>query len=176
VDGDLFNDFGRFGFGVAVGGGFGEVEAGDLEAVEEQAGAAGVDVVRGDAAENFSDGLLDGGTVFRERKVEGGAAASALLRAGDGFSGGVVVVAEVFSAQAGAAAAVAVGEDVAALVLFGGWCVVLHGLCPSPVNVCKVFQRKDLRPDFPVQVWFKCEGPAWWPGVFFFPTISILTN
>jgi hypothetical protein len=33
--------------------------------------------------------------------------------------------------------------------------------------VCKVFQRKDLRPDFPVQVWFKCEGPAWWPGLFF---------
>jgi hypothetical protein len=33
--------------------------------------------------------------------------------------------------------------------------------------VCKVFQRKDLRPDFPVQVWFKCEGPAWWPGVVF---------
>jgi hypothetical protein len=33
--------------------------------------------------------------------------------------------------------------------------------------MCKVFQRKDLRPDFPVQVWLKCEGPAWWPGVFF---------
>jgi hypothetical protein len=34
--------------------------------------------------------------------------------------------------------------------------------------VCKAFQRKDLRPDFPVQVWFKCEGPTWWPD-FFFP-------
>jgi hypothetical protein len=33
--------------------------------------------------------------------------------------------------------------------------------------VCKVFQRKDLRPDFPAQVWLKCEGPAWWPGVSF---------
>ena len=35
-----------------------------------------------------------------------------------GFAGGVVVVAEVFAAEAGAAAAVAVGEDVAALVAF----------------------------------------------------------
>jgi hypothetical protein len=103
-----------------VGGGFGEVKAGDLEAVEEQAGAAGVDVVGGDALEDFADGLLDGGTVFRQGKVEGGAAATTLLRIGDGFSGGVVVVAEVFSAEAGAAAAVAVGEDVAALVLLCG--------------------------------------------------------
>jgi hypothetical protein len=46
--------------------GFGEVEAGDLQAVEEEAGAAGVDVVGGDAAENFADGLLDGRTVFGE--------------------------------------------------------------------------------------------------------------
>ena len=117
VDGDLFYGLG-FGGGLGEALRFGEVEAGDLEAVEEEAGAAGVDVVGGDAAENFADGLLDGGTVFRQRKVEGGAAASTLVRIGDGFSGGVVVVAEVFSAEAGAAAAVAVGEDVAALVLF----------------------------------------------------------
>jgi hypothetical protein len=63
--------------------------------------------------------MLDRGTVFRQGKVEGGSAASTLLGIGDRFSGGVVVVAEVFSAQAGAAAAVAVGEDVAALILFG---------------------------------------------------------
>ena len=50
VGGDLFDDFGGFGFGVAVGCGFGEVEAGDLEAVEEETGAAGVDVVGGYAA------------------------------------------------------------------------------------------------------------------------------
>jgi hypothetical protein len=42
------------------------------------------------------------------------------LRIGDGFPGGVVVVAEFFVAQAGAAAAAAVGEDVAALEAF--WC------------------------------------------------------
>jgi hypothetical protein len=134
VGGDLLDDFGVFGFGVAVGRGFGEVEAGDLEAVEEEAGAAGVDVVGGDAAENFADGKLNAGTIvgIGQRKVEGGAAATTLLRVGDGFSGGVVVVAEVFSAEAGAAAAVAVGEDVAALVLFGGWCGVLHGWVPLP--------------------------------------------
>jgi hypothetical protein len=40
-------------------------------------------------------------------------------RVSDGFSGGVVVVVEVSSALAGAAAAMAIGEDVAALVLFG---------------------------------------------------------
>jgi hypothetical protein len=127
VDGDLFDDFG-LGFGVAVGGGFGEVEAGDLEAVEEQAGAAGVDVVGGDALQDLADGVLDGGTVFGEGEVEGGAAASALLRVGDGSSGGVVVVAEVFSAEAWAAAAVAVGEDVAALVAFGCFGLWLDGV------------------------------------------------
>ena len=153
MGGDLFDDFGGFGSGVAVVCGFGEVEAGDLEAVEEQAGAAGVDVVGGDAAEDFSDGMLDGGTVFRQRKVEGGAAASTLLRIGDGFSRGVVVVAEVFSAQAGAAAAMAVGEDVAALILFGVWCGVLHGWGPSPVKSVQSLRKKRPASGLPVQVW-----------------------
>ena len=36
VGGDLFDDFGGFGFGVAVGCGFGEVEAGDLEASSKE--------------------------------------------------------------------------------------------------------------------------------------------
>ena len=66
VDGDLFYGFGLFDFLAAgLGGlGFGEVEAGDLEAIEEEAGAAWVDVVGGDALEDFADGGLDGGTVF----------------------------------------------------------------------------------------------------------------
>jgi len=38
----------------------GEVEAGDLEAVEEEPGTAGVDVVGGDALEDLADGVLDG--------------------------------------------------------------------------------------------------------------------
>jgi len=119
-----------------VGGGFGEVEAGDLEAVEEEPGAACVDVVGGDAPENLSDGLLDRGTVFGEREVEGGAAALALRQLVDGPSGGVVVVAELLLAQAWSGAAAAVGEDVAALVLFGGF---LHGGPSLPEKVCKVF-------------------------------------
>jgi hypothetical protein len=44
--------------------GFGKVEAGDLEAVEEETGAAGVDVVGGDALEDFADGGLNGRAVF----------------------------------------------------------------------------------------------------------------
>jgi hypothetical protein len=98
---------------------FGEVEAGDLEAVEEEAGAAGVNVVGGDALEDLADGVLDGGTVFGERELEGGAAGAAGVRVLRGSSRGVVVVAEVFAAEAWAAAAVAVGEDVTALVAFG---------------------------------------------------------
>jgi hypothetical protein len=99
-----------------VGGGlgFGEVEAGDLEAVEEEAGAARVDLVSGDALQDFADGGLDGGAVFGQRQVEGGAAAAAAARIGDGSSRGVVVVAELLLAEAGAGAAVPVGEDVAA--------------------------------------------------------------
>jgi hypothetical protein len=61
------NDFvyNFWGFGLAFGGGlFGQVEAGDLEAVEEKAGATWVDVVGGDTLEDFADGGLDGGTVF----------------------------------------------------------------------------------------------------------------
>jgi hypothetical protein len=61
VDGDLFYGLG-FGFGEGLR--FGEVEAGDLEAVEEEAGASGIDVVGGDALEDFADGGLDGGAIF----------------------------------------------------------------------------------------------------------------
>jgi hypothetical protein len=57
VDGDLGDDFfGVAGFRLPISF---QVEAGDLEAVEEQAGAARVDLVGGDAAEHFADGELD---------------------------------------------------------------------------------------------------------------------
>jgi hypothetical protein len=105
--------------GFADGFWFGEIDAGDLEAVEEEAGAAGVDVVGGDAAEDFSDGVLDGGAVFWQRQVEGGATASALAWVFDRLACGVVVVAELFAAEAWAGAATSVGEDVAALVFDG---------------------------------------------------------
>ena len=51
-----------------------EVDGGDLEAVEQEAGAAGVDLVAGDAAEDLADGELDGGAVFGQGEVEGGLA------------------------------------------------------------------------------------------------------
>jgi hypothetical protein len=132
--------FGALVVGIVVAGGYalrlGQVEAGDLEAVEEKAGAAGVDVVGGDALQDLADGKLDGGPIvgIGQRKVEGGTAAAALARVGDGLARGVVVVAEVFAAQAWARAALAVGEDVAALVLL--WCFVgvVHWF-PSPRGV-----------------------------------------
>jgi hypothetical protein len=120
IDGDLFYGLGNGACWAGFALGFGEVEAGDLEAIEEEACAAGVDVVGGDALEDFADGGLDGGAVFRERQVESGAAASALFWVGDRAACGVVVVAELFVVQAGAAATVAVGEDVAALEAL--WC------------------------------------------------------
>ena len=81
------------GSGVAAAGGlgvglcrfFGQGGAGDLQAVEEQAGAAGVDVVGGDALEDLADGVKDGGPVFGQREVEGSAATAALLRPAMGF-------------------------------------------------------------------------------------------
>lgn len=130
VDGDLFYGL---GFRFREGLWFGEVEAGDLEAVEEEAGAARVDVVGGDALQDFADGGLDGGAVFGERQMEVGAAAAALFWFSDRTAGGVVVVAELFVVQAGAAAAVAVGEDVAALVLFSRFGGVLHVVPPHGV-------------------------------------------
>jgi hypothetical protein len=75
----------------------------------------------------------------------------------------VVVVAEGLSAEADAAAAMAVGEDVAALEAFGlGLDYVVHfGLSPTWVFWCKVFKSGDISPDFWFTLRVKCEGPAW---------------
>jgi hypothetical protein len=84
VDGDLFDGL---RFGCRLGGvGFGEIEAGDLKSVEEQAGAARVDVVGGDALQNLADGGLDRGAVLGQWKVE------RRLRRRRGFSTGLRVV------------------------------------------------------------------------------------
>jgi hypothetical protein len=85
-----------------------------------------------------------------------------LFGVGDGFPGGVVVVAEVFSAEAGAAAAVAFGEDVGALILFGGWCGVLHGWGSLSRQMCaKSSKEKTCVRTSPVPgLGVKCEGPA----------------
>jgi hypothetical protein len=108
------------GLGVACGFGVArEIEAGDLEPVEEKAGTFGVDLVSGDAAEDLADGALDGAAVFREGKVEAWPARAPSTRMVDGPAGGVMVVAKFFATQAWAAAASAGGEDVAALKAFG---------------------------------------------------------
>ena len=96
-------------------GGFGEVVAGDLEAVKEEAGAAGVDLAFGDAEEDLADGVLDGGTVFRQGEDEGWADGADSSPFGGGLAGGVVVVAEALAAETGRAAAMAGGKDVTAL-------------------------------------------------------------
>ncbi len=123
---DLF-DYGFGGFFPVVtgvgGGGAREVGGCDGEAVEKQAGAAGIDLIGGDAAEGVEEGELEGGAIVGvvEGEIEAGVAgyvrtATALVSGCDGTAGGVVVVTKLFVAEAGAGAAVAVGEDVAALV------------------------------------------------------------
>ena len=46
--------------------GFGQVLAGDLQTVEEQAGSLGVDFVGGQELEDLADGVLDGAVIFGE--------------------------------------------------------------------------------------------------------------
>jgi hypothetical protein len=92
-----------------------EVLAGDLEAVEQEACAARVEVVGGDALQNLAKGELEGGAVVRPGEVE---VAEAGLAGGGVFhrlAVGVVEVAEVLVAEARAAAAATSGEDVTAL-------------------------------------------------------------
>jgi hypothetical protein len=122
---------------------FGQVDAGDLEAVEEQTGAAWIDVVGGDAAEDFADRVLDGAAVFGQRQVEGCATGTALARIFGGASGGVMVVTKFFVPEAGAAATASVGEDVAALIAF--LCLdgcVQHGGTPLPNKIAQSIQKK----------------------------------
>jgi hypothetical protein len=80
-----------------------------------------------------------------------------------------MVVAELLLVKAGARAAVAVGEDVAALVLFGCFGGVLHRPSPRVSFLCKVFEREEMSPDFKARLLLfrvKCESPAFWPGFF----------
>ena len=106
------------GFGGRFECGFGlpcfEIGGGDLEAVEEEAGAAEVDLVGGDADEDLGERALNIIAIGGRGHVEGVSAGFAVARVFDGFSGLVVVIAEIFSAEGGAAALDSVGEDVAA--------------------------------------------------------------
>ena len=94
---------------------FGHVEAGNLKAVQKETGAAGIDVIGGDALKDFTDGELDGAAVFRLGQVKGAATLLACDRVGNRFASSVMVVAKVFVAESWTGAAASVGEDVAAL-------------------------------------------------------------
>ena len=64
--------------------------------------------------DDLADGVLDGAAVFAAGEGEGGLAAPAGLWVRNGFSGGVVVVAEGFFGEGWAAAAVAVSKEMTA--------------------------------------------------------------
>ena len=107
----------RFRVGCGVAESFlvlGQVGGGDLESVEKHACGFEFEFAEGDAREDVVDGDLDGGAV-----VDAGHEEMASASAG-AAAGGVVVVAELLLAERGRAAAVAVGEDVAAAVA-AGW-------------------------------------------------------
>ncbi len=116
VKGDVLNDFVGAELGCVL-----EVLAGDLEGVEEQACAAGVEGVFSETFHDLADGVLDGAAVFGQREGDRALVGRVVigvveLGRGLGAAGGVVVVAEVLVAETGRAAAATVGEDVAALV------------------------------------------------------------
>ena len=123
-----------------VGSGLGEIDRGDLEAVEEETGAARVDLVGGDAAEDLADGDLNGGAILGKGEVEGGLVALAGLAFPfwDWPTIFMVVEAEVFVAERWTATAVAGGEDVAALEAWF-WCVCVGHVWgpPSPALLLK---------------------------------------
>jgi hypothetical protein len=107
----------------AGSGVWGKGLAGNLEAVEEDAGALGVELVGGEAA----DDLVEGGEEFAAVGGGGQGEASACVVGGSdgGAAGGVVEVAEELGAEGGGATGVAVGEDVGAVL---DW----HGVGASP--------------------------------------------
>jgi len=92
-----------------------QVEAGDLQAIEQQPGAARIQIVGGDALQHLAERELQGGAVLGHAALEG---AQAGLARGGVFhraARSVVEVAEIFVAQADRAAAAAPGKDVTAL-------------------------------------------------------------
>jgi hypothetical protein len=117
IEDDLV-DIGQVGCG--AGGWAREVGSGDAEAGEEEAGLLVVDVMGGDAAEDFEEGELDGVAVVDAGHLEGAVIA---MRVGGFAAGAVVIEAEVVAAEGGRAAAGATGVDVAALIATGwiGW-------------------------------------------------------
>ena len=94
---------------------------------------AGADLVGGQAADHFVDGLLKSRLAGGEREVEGLAAIAAVGGILEGLAGGVMVVAEGFPPEGGRGAAVASFEDVGAegADVFDNFDGLVHGY-PSP--------------------------------------------
>src|ERR1017187_4983721 len=103
--------------------GFAGQEAGDDAKIGDEAAGAGViEVVGGDAAEDERGGEQGGDAVLDEGEGEGlgGVEVAELAGSGCGATAGVVVEAEVLPGEGGRAAAVSVGEHVAAEVAAPG--------------------------------------------------------
>jgi hypothetical protein len=117
----------------------------DAQAGDEAGGAVDVEVIGGDAAEQLGGDQQGGGAVFDDGEIERLPGVDvAELAGGRGWAaGGVVVVAEGLVAESGRAAAVSVGEEVAAEVAavrggsIGsvgrgvGGCDCFHGISPG---------------------------------------------
>jgi len=111
----VFDDLLDEGHGLGLGLRPRQVEAGDLQAIEQQPGAARIQIVGGDALQHLAERELQGGAVLGHAALEG---AQAGLARGGVFhraARSVVEVAEIFVAQADRAAAAAPGKDVTAL-------------------------------------------------------------
>ena len=85
-----------------------------MEGVEDQAGVAGADLVGGETADHFVDGVLEVGLAGGEWEGEGLTATAAADGISYGPAGGVVVVAEGFALEGGRGAAVTSFEDMGA--------------------------------------------------------------
>ena len=145
-----------------------------MEGVEEEPGAAGVDVVVSDAGDDLAEGVLDGVSAGWFREFEGAAAGLTVVGVGDRFAGLVVVVAEFLAAHGWGTTALALGQDVAALVFAVSVVAVLdlldqvcgfdHGLAPSVLFAQSLRNRGDgwVLPCLLV----KCRGPTVGPGLF----------
>ncbi len=68
--GGVVDDFVDRLLGASLGVGLGKVAAGDLQAVEQNSGAAGVEGAGGEVLEDEADGELDGGAVLGEREIQ----------------------------------------------------------------------------------------------------------
>jgi hypothetical protein len=103
-------------------GGGGEVRGGDLDGVEDGAGALAVEGAAGEAGEDVVDGELDGGAVAERGQGEGGGFGGAGV---GGLAAGAVVEAEVLTGLGGRGAALAGGP-----VLVAAELCVFHGGTP----------------------------------------------